>query len=376
MDALNIRDWRSEETPAVLKPPNWRNTQETETYEWLHHYEPKGGRIFFLGVVDTGLSVSENLASLAENTFIAREDLNQAETASQVKQLVNAGIIVPNTRYTSESNKVVGEIMIIQPHSDDFALSCGATLAKMRAKNKNNLRLVTVFSNYSTQSFPWANRVSLDDDAYSALRKAEDQNVARYLGCPVEFLTHSDALRRSPGSSFIQRAGMLKRDYSVRAAIASDLTQLIEAHSPSKVFLPAGFGWHIDHRTVLSAGLEAAYINSRSSVYLYEDYPYSDKCRYSYWTRIKELHDLAAIEAVYTDVIDFVETKAVLINFYRSQFVNWCFRDIKKSVYNLAEATSIEDWFQKNMFRERTGFAERIWHVPLGNLCNDALGIV
>ena len=167
--------------------------------------------------------------------------------------------------------------------------------------------------------------------------------------------------------SVILREGILKKDNEMIEAITEDLGALVKEYKPQMIVLPAAFGWHYDHRITLSAALR--YLKKWTgykNVYLNEDYPYCDQNRHNYWGRLKELKKEFDMKPVYTDIKSYIKTKAYLINFYRTQFIDWNLKGINKSITELAEATAIEAMYLKHGIDNQITMAERIWEISFG----------
>lgn len=315
------------------------------------------------------INVSSETEVLIKGTdTFTREKLEEIESEATILKLMNMGVIVPYASSSPEDLEDRREaVLVIQPHSDDFAMSCGGTLARLHNVNRCKINCVTVFSSCSAQSFPWRHKVRLSDEEYSKLRMNEDIFAMNYLHGSNYFLGYKDSIARGAGLSVILREGILKKDTPMLASITTDLRELIEDYKPDMILLPAAFGWHYDHRITLAAAREALNTCTGSSnVYIYEDYPYCDQSRYNYWGRLKELKNEFDIKPVYIDIEQYIKSKASLIHFYRSQFVNWDFKSIKKSITELAVSTSIEARFQGHCIEDKITAAERIWEVCHG----------
>ncbi len=337
--------------------------------KWLPQFNILHQKVFFLGEVDMTISVSsETEALVKEKDIFSTEQLGEAENKSTILKLLNAGVIVPfDGCLPRESSESQEKILVIQPHCDDFALSCGGTLAKQCIADKRKIIFVTVFSKYSSQSFPWKDKIHLNDDEYSKLRRQEDTIAADYLRGSTHTLEYRDSIARGAGLSVILREGILKKDNEMIEAITEDLGALVKEYKPQMIVLPAAFGWHYDHRITLTAALRSLKKwTGYKNVYLNEDYPYCDQNRHNYWGRLKELKKEFDMKPVYTDIKSYIKTKAYLINFYRTQFIDWNLKGINKSITELAEATAIEAMYLKHGIDNQITMAERIWEISFG----------
>src|SRR3712207_8992516 len=95
-----------------------------------------------------------------------------------------------------------GPALFIQPHYDDVPLSCGGTLALM-AEQGGKPHMITVFASELVDEMvgefaAWKHsrwKVS-DAEQVLAVRRAEDGEAARVLGCGVRWLGLPDAIYR------------------------------------------------------------------------------------------------------------------------------------------------------------------------------------
>jgi LmbE family N-acetylglucosaminyl deacetylase len=155
-------------------------------------------------------------------------------------------------------------ILLLAPHPDDVAYSCGGTVAVALGEAELHMGVVFSRSGYAASDAVRA----AGPDAISAVRRAEDEAFcARYrirrhdLGLPDSSLAGHDErseLRAAPVAD--------PRCTAARDAIRDLASALV----PDIVCAPCGLGGHVDHAIVHRAAreLEAA------EVWFYEDVPY------------------------------------------------------------------------------------------------------
>jgi LmbE family N-acetylglucosaminyl deacetylase len=336
-------------------------------YRWLPHYRVIDEAIWFLDTVDTHITVSRELSHLVEeNRFFSARQLEACIDKSKTTRLLHEGVMVPIPAGVPGNNN--GHILVIQPHSDDFALSCGAVMAKLKFEGYH-IHCLTLFSQHSQKGFPWREQVRMDDDSYSDLRAKEDRLCLDYLSGAVTFLGYKDALCRGlfPGFLF-SREGIFKKDRALIPGMSERIGEIINRYNAAKVFLPAAVGWHYDHRLAYLAAVNAlkeikACNRKLPEIFLYEDYPYCDESRTNYWERLEELAKELDMKPRYVDGTDYIDDKAVLINFYKSQLLDMNLSQIKQKMVRLAEATVIEAKFQQGKHACHMPMAERLWQV-------------
>lgn len=167
--------------------------------------------------------------------------------------------------------------VFVQPHLDDIALSCGATVARAADAGDHPV-LVGVCTGPPTPGQPLGPAVralhakwGLGDDAWRA-RRGEDERACAILGATPLWLPYQDAPYRGYDSFAAVFAG-LSADEPLIQQVANDLLAVWRRTAGAIVYLPLGIGGHVDHRICHAAGasLEAAGVPVR----YYEDFPYA-----------------------------------------------------------------------------------------------------
>lgn len=192
-------------------------------------------------------------------------------------------------------------ILIVEPHSDDTALSMGDFFAQLSDEAKEHTHHVTIFSQGREighfEGFPSIAACYLQ-------RKAEAETAYTSLGIPknhIAFLDQVDFIfRRFQHESFAARAlrptellslvlgrtevflpFVSPRDRRLLRQVAEQLGAMIAAYESSVCFVPlAGYGRHIDHY-LARAALERAVKKlppagqKKVSIIYYDDHPYN-----------------------------------------------------------------------------------------------------
>jgi LmbE family N-acetylglucosaminyl deacetylase len=210
----------------------------------------------------------------------------------------------------------VADAVFVQPHFDDVALSCGATLA-MLAETMSPL-MVTVFAGEPTgdvnefarfQHERWA----LPDFDVVPARRREDANAAIALGSSVRvrWLNYPDAIYRRPeyGSEKGLFSDIVAEDVPLIAEVTGRLAELGEP-----IFLPLSVARHVDHRIVFDAGLE---LQARGAdVWFYADLPYAlDETRFA--SRLGQVEPAEVIDVELTP--EALDRRWAAIECYSSQ---------------------------------------------------------
>lgn len=339
----------------------------------LNHYIINNNQIIFLNSVPLDIYVSDEFVNAFKSGHaVYKSKIKSSITPQIYNRLVYEGIIVKQTQLFSRkknasNSKTKENILVFQPHCDDIALSCGGTLCNWQDNKNVQLKSLNCFSQYSNDFFAWKDSISLNDKEYSSLRLNEDRSACEYLGAEHSCLDQDieDASKRK--SILCNPHVLLKKDKRI-ALVLKEKIDLIIQHKKADTFLiPAAIGWHVDHRiihdVVLSLIKEK---NINVNIYLYEDYPYSDTNRFVYWSRMEELFSQLQLTPLYTDITDYIDDKAVLINFYKSQFMEKNlsgFNNIRETIKLLAKSTAIEGRLQKHELSDSQMLSERIWQV-------------
>lgn len=166
--------------------------------------------------------------------------------------------------YPTTDRRKSGSI-VIQPHSDDACFSLGAAIKLHRI-----LHPVTIVTIFTQSSFPIIEHRSIATT--TANRKSEDRTFARWADCEIKFLNFRDAFDRN-------LYGTLERVFDPNARVSKARCKQILASLQSKfhslahhdLYLPAGIGNHIDHR---SAAFLGQIVDARR-IFYYADQPYS-----------------------------------------------------------------------------------------------------
>lgn len=173
-----------------------------------------------------------------------------------------------------------GAALFLQPHYDDVALSCGATVARY-ARAGCAPALVTVFASEVVHAMvgdfaAWKHaRWQLHDvDAVVDTRRREDAAAAQVLGATLRWLGLPDAIYRvGRYRSDAELYGPLREEEKALAShLAQELKHLPEWREGNQVFVPLGVGSHVDHQLVFEAGRCLAAFGVQ--VWAYEDLPY------------------------------------------------------------------------------------------------------
>jgi len=181
---------------------------------------------------------------------------------------------------TLDRNAPDGFNIFVSPHYDDVAFSIGSLASRI-----SNGVVITCFttSTYRNDTPSPTDENFYAPETVSAVRKAEDQRFANACGLARLDLGGLDTsvLGRRVGD--LSRTGEDVEQLVPLLAPALDRILREEAARPIRLFCPAGFGKHVQHRATHTFVLEWLVARQRNGqplpaeIFFYEDLPYSSK---------------------------------------------------------------------------------------------------
>ncbi len=169
--------------------------------------------------------------------------------------------------------------LFLSPHSDDAALSCGGTIARL-CRGGREVLILTVCAGFPPppplSGLAEAFHASMGPAAdLMAARRAEDRLAAEVLGCRCIQLDVPDAIyRRSDSAWFYETLPALfgvprESDVSLTRAVVRQLEDLLDEETA--LVAPLGLGGHVDHRLTRQAAEDTGW-----PLLYYEEFPYGD----------------------------------------------------------------------------------------------------
>ena len=175
-------------------------------------------------------------------------------------------------------------VIVLSPHLDDAALSCGGLLLALRELTVPRLVItVTAGNALAAAELSGAGRGGRDRRGYMppAHRRREDSAAMRFIGCDYLHLGFPDAIYRrssstgrllypSPRSRWdaphMEEQGYLTELSIVLRRVCWNLGRVL-------VLSPLGIGLHVDHQLCAAAAKQLQ--RRGTEVLFYEDFPYS-----------------------------------------------------------------------------------------------------
>ncbi len=151
--------------------------------------------------------------------------------------------------------------IILSPHLDDAALSCGG-----RMLGDQSVLVVNVFNTGAWWRFPHGPE---DAQRIQACRQREE----------MKMLDLPEAMLRGYALAEVFTAAPDARDAQVEAQVRQAVAELAREHRLAHWFLPLAVGDHIDHRIVRDQAIAALAVEQVKPTHLhfYEDLPYAAK---------------------------------------------------------------------------------------------------
>ncbi len=167
-----------------------------------------------------------------------------------------------------------GTALLVSPHLDDVAFSCGGIAAKL-ARAGWRVVVATLFTRSVHPATGFALECQRDKGLpdtvdYMALRRAEDMNAAAALGASVLHLDLPEASHRGYGSA--RALFEAPREDDAVEPGTSALARAVASFAPALVLAPLGCGRHVDHVRTIDAVL--ALQRSEAALAFYRDTPY------------------------------------------------------------------------------------------------------
>jgi LmbE family N-acetylglucosaminyl deacetylase len=202
--------------------------------------------------------------------------------------------------------------IILSPHLDDAALSCGG-----RMLGDQSVLVVNVFNHGCWWRFPW----TLDDaPKIQAVRHEEEAMIARLSGAAMKMLDFPEALLRGHTMEELFTIPPDHRDVEIAARVRDAIASLAKEYPLAHWFVPLAIGEHIDHHIVRDqaiAALQAQGVNP-THLHFYEDLPYAAKLgpEADFSTRLPAM----PLREELLEIDDLFPWKLELLRSYWSQF--------------------------------------------------------
>jgi len=295
--------------------------------------------------------------------------------AGAIQSLVEAGLV---ERIMPVEKQKRRQILVIEPHCDDAALSIGGTMWKMRQEAEFYLVTMASRSNYSTAFH--MHRDYFDRSDITAMRTIEGELFTQHLGGKYRCAGMSEATLRYDDSDWdldffdahevpIAIAGNRRAPSTVLDSWVEHIKILLKERAFDEIWIPLGAGTHSDHDLARNAALRAL-IDERPGgiIRLYEDVPYGAQFPEHSDRIVRVLGEAGAkLGPWHQDISAEFEAKLSLLSIFASQF----------------KVSSIQDGVERSASKvDPSKKLERMWtlealprHVPCDDLWIGAPGV-
>jgi LmbE family N-acetylglucosaminyl deacetylase len=171
------------------------------------------------------------------------------------------------------------DLVVLSPHLDDAALSCGGVLHRC-AREGGRALVATVFAGDAPPPpSPFAREVEASwalGDGVMAKRRAEDERALERLGVVGAHWSLLDAMYRTDarGAALYPDLRAIRATVRDPPELAADIAdRLRELPSAHRVLAPLAVGGHVDHQLTRRAAEEV--FGADPALRYYEDYPYA-----------------------------------------------------------------------------------------------------
>jgi LmbE family N-acetylglucosaminyl deacetylase len=215
--------------------------------------------------------------------------------------------------------------IVVAPHFDDAALSCGGMIARATSQRQRVLVL-----NVCTGALPSGARLSayaqgllniwgLDPQRVVQVREREDRAAMKVLRAESRGLGFLDAIYRHPEAyySLETMLGTVLPEDTLIAGLHAAVGELAERNQGATLYLPLAVGMHVDHQVAFLVGRSLA--AAGYSVAFYEDFPYALVLPGALEERLETLGGAAILDSTVVAIDSAMRRKLRAIAAYRSQ---------------------------------------------------------
>lgn len=196
------------------------------------------------------------------------------------------------------------EVLVIEPHPDDFALSAMGYI-----QENMNATVLNIFSNMKLESFTWKEYISINEKEYEDLRLLESKIAIE------EILDYNFISLRKKSTRITEESSK-----EIQKDIINAIEKLLLEKNFDTIMIPMGIGKHQDHLFVYNTIInEYSKLNSKIEIILYPEYPYA-RCKKSYIERLNDINKKFKLKEIIINIEDRLEEIVNAISVYKSQY--------------------------------------------------------
>ena len=196
------------------------------------------------------------------------------------------------------------EVLVLEPHPDDFALSAMGFI-----QENMKVTVLNIFSKMKIDSFTWNKHIDINEKEYENLRLFESK-VA------IQDILNYDFISLKEESTRITK----KTIQEIQRNIIKTFKTILEEKNFDIIMIPMGIGEHPDHVCVYETIVnEYANLHIDSTMILYPEYPYA-RCKKSYIDRLEKIYRVFDLKEYIVNIESKLQDIVNVISVYKSQF--------------------------------------------------------
>ena len=212
------------------------------------------------------------------------------------------GAIIEKKVNTSTTRTM--EVLAIEPHPDDFALSAMGYI-----QESMNVTVLNIFSNMKIESFTWGKYISINEKEYEDLRLLESKIAIEEI-LDYNFVSLKETSTRITKKSIQE----------IQANITKAIEKLLLEKNFVFIMAPMAIGGHPDHLCVYDAVINVySKQNLKTEIILYPEYPYA-RCKKSYMNRLNEVNKKFDLKEIIINIENKLQDIVNVISVYKSQY--------------------------------------------------------
>ena len=196
------------------------------------------------------------------------------------------------------------EVLVIEPHPDDFALSAMGYI-----QESMNVTVLNIFSKMKLESFTWGKYISINEKEYEDLRLLESKIAIEEI-LDYNFITLKETSTRITNKSIQE----------IQANIIKAIQEILLKKSFDFIMIPMGIGEHPDHLCVYDAVInEYSNINLKTKITSYPEYPQA-RSKKSYLNKLNEVNKNFDLKEIIINIENKLQDIVNVISVYKSQY--------------------------------------------------------
>lgn len=220
------------------------------------------------------------------------------------KILQDEGVMLHKCKMNTNTED--NNILVLEPHPDDFALSALGYI-----NNKKRATILNIFSKMQLDSFTWNGRILITEDEYENIRIKEEKLA-------IEEILGQQCISLREKSTKISG----KSESDIIDKITRNLEKVLNQNSNiDTLMVPMGIGMHPDHIIVYNTIMKnyIKQLSRKIKIILYPEYPYA-RCKKFYKDRLEEIQGEYRLKVIIKNIEMKLDDMVNAVSVYRSQY--------------------------------------------------------